>query len=188
MLEKTSLDGVIIVEPKRFQDDRGFFSETWNRQALADVGIELDFLQDNHSLSVNAGTVRGLHYQSPPHAQAKLVRVGRGSIRDVAVDARVGSPTYGDWVSVDLSAENGRQLLVPSGYLHGFVTQEPNTEVNYKCTDYYVPTPRDPFHASTCVQTLHPFPVPTLGIYPSAQSLVLLRRCLISRSLNHPDP
>jgi len=139
MLEKTSLDGVIIVEPKRFQDDRGFFSETWNRQALADVGIELDFLQDNHSLSVNAGTVRGLHYQSPPHAQAKLVRVGRGSIRDVAVDARVGSPTYGDWVSVDLSAENGRQLLVPSGYLHGFVTQEPNTEVNYKCTDYYAP-------------------------------------------------
>jgi dTDP-4-dehydrorhamnose 3,5-epimerase len=139
MIEKTSLEGVVIVEPRRFHDERGFFSETWNRQTLADMGIDLDFVQDNHSLSVKAGTVRGLHYQSPPHAQAKLVRVGQGSVLDVAVDIRIGSPTYGHWVSVELSAENGKQLLVPPGFLHGFVTQEPNTEVYYKCTDYYAP-------------------------------------------------
>lgn len=130
---------VKILLPHRFSDDRGFFSETWNHQDFtAQVG-DIVFVQDNHSLSTQTGTVRGLHFQSPPHAQDKLVRVSRGSITDVAVDIRVGSPTYGEWVGVELSAGNGKQLFVPKGFLHGFVTLEPNTEVLYKCSDYYAP-------------------------------------------------
>lgn len=102
-------------------------------------GLDFDFVQDNHSLSSTAGTVRGLHFQSPPHAQDKLVRCGRGSLFDVAVDVRKGSPTYGEWVGETLSFENGKQLLVPAGFLHGFMTLEPNSEIIYKCTDYYAP-------------------------------------------------
>ena len=138
-IDRTDLDGVVILTPRRFGDERGFFTESWNKRVLAEAGIDVDFVQDNHSLSRPAGTVRGLHYQRPPHAQAKLVRVVRGSIRDVAVDVRKGSPNYGKWVAVDLSAENGRQLLIPAGFLHGFVTLEPDTEVLYKCDDYYAP-------------------------------------------------
>lgn len=138
-IEKTSLSGVLVLTPKRFGDDRGFFSESWNRATLASHGITLDFVQDNHSLSAKVGTVRGLHFQSPPHAQAKLVRCGRGRLYDVAVDIRRGSPTYGKWVGVELSFENGRQLLIPAGFLHGFVTREPDTEIIYKCTDVYAP-------------------------------------------------
>ncbi len=138
-IEPTALDGVVILEPRRFGDARGFFSESWSRRALAEAGIELDFVQDNHSLSARAGTVRGLHYQSPPHAQAKLVRCGRGRLLDVAVDVRTGSRTFGRWVGVDLSFENGRQLLIPAGFLHGFATREDDTEIVYKCTDYYAP-------------------------------------------------
>lgn len=136
-IEKTALPGVLIVTPRRFGDARGFFCESWNRARLADHGIDLEFVQDNHSLSAQANTVRGLHFQSPPHAQDKLVRCGRGALLDVAVDIRVGSPTYGAWVGVGLSAENGRQLLVPKGFLHGFVTRQPDTEIIYKCSDYY---------------------------------------------------
>lgn len=139
MIEPTSIPDVLIVTPRRFGDDRGWFSETWNRKALAAAGIDRDFVQDNHSLSRPAGTVRGLHFQRPPHAQGKLVRCARGSILDVAVDIRRGSPTYGTWVGVELSAENGRQLWIPEGFLHGFVTREADTEVLYKCTDYYAP-------------------------------------------------
>jgi len=138
-VEKTALAGVLILTPQRFGDARGFFSESWNKAQLADHGIDLDFVQDNHSLSGAINTVRGLHYQSPPHAQDKLVRCGRGCLFDVAVDARVGSPTYGAWIGVELSAQNGRQLLVPKGCLHGFATRAPDTEIIYKCTDYYTP-------------------------------------------------
>lgn len=138
-IERTELPGVVVIEPRRFADDRGFFSETWSRRALAHHGIEADFVQDNHSVSHRAGTVRGLHFQSPPHAQAKLVRCGRGRLFDVAVDIRRGSPAYGRWTGVELSAENGLQLFIPAGFLHGFVTREPDTEIVYKCSDYYAP-------------------------------------------------
>jgi dTDP-4-dehydrorhamnose 3,5-epimerase len=130
-IAKTSLAGLLILSPARFGDARGYFSESWNRRLLADMGIDVDFVQDNHSLSSLAGTVRGLHFQSPPHAQIKLVRCGRGRLFDVAVDIRVGSPTYGRWTGVELSAENGKQLLVPAGFLHGFVTREADTEIVY---------------------------------------------------------
>lgn len=106
---------------------------------LADYGININFVQDNQSLSSAVGTIRGLHYQSPPHAQDKLVRCGRGALFDVAVDIRKGSPTYMKWVGVELSAENGKQLLIPKGFLHGFVTLKPDTEILYKCSDYYAP-------------------------------------------------
>ncbi len=138
-IEQTSLPGVVILTPARFGDARGFFSESWSRKRLADAGIDIDFVQDNHSVSAKAGTVRGLHFQSPPHAQAKLVRCGRGVLFDVAVDIRRGSPTYGQWVGVELSAENGRQLLIPAGFLHGFATRTDDTEIVYKCSDYYAP-------------------------------------------------
>ena len=136
-IEDTPLAGVKILTPKRFGDDRGFFSESWNRRLLAEHGIALDFVQDNHSLSHAVDTVRGLHFQAPPHAQDKLVRCGRGALLDVAVDIRRGSPSFGQWFGIELSAENGRQLLVPKGFLHGFATRAPDTEIVYKCTDYY---------------------------------------------------
>ncbi|MFN3661821.1 dTDP-4-dehydrorhamnose 3,5-epimerase [Yoonia sp.] len=138
-IEHTSLLGLLILTPRRFGDHRGFFSESWNRQRMMEAGIDIDFVQDNHSVSQQAGTLRGLHFQTPPHAQAKLVRCGRGALYDVAVDIRHGSPTYGQWAGVDLSFENGRQLLIPAGFLHGFVTREPDTEIVYKCSDYYAP-------------------------------------------------
>mgnify|MGYP002777052609 CR=1 FL=1 len=138
-IEKTDLPGVVILTPRRFGDARGWFAETWNAEAMRKAGLDLAFVQDNHSLSARAGTVRGLHYQRPPHAQAKLVRCTRGAILDVAVDARRGSPTRGRWVGVELTPGNGRQLLVPAGFLHGFVTRADDTEVQYKCTDVYAP-------------------------------------------------
>ena len=139
MIKPTDLSGIFIITPHRFGDDRGFFCETWNADVLAEHGINTTFVQDNQSLSSTVGTIRGLHYQSPPHAQDKLVRCGRGALLDVAVDVRSGSPTYGEWIGVELSAYNGRQLLVPKGFLHGFVTLEPDTEILYKCSDYYAP-------------------------------------------------
>jgi dTDP-4-dehydrorhamnose 3,5-epimerase len=128
-----------LITPKKFSDDRGFFSEVHNRRALAQAGIELDFVQDNHLLSTDRGTVRGLHFQSPPHEGAKLVRVLRGAIIDVAVDLRHGSPTFGKHVSVALNDEDWTQLLIPAGFAHGLCTTEPNTEVFYKTTSYYAP-------------------------------------------------
>lgn len=133
----TRLPDVKMLSPLRFGDGRGYFCETWNSQKLAETGIEIDFLQDNESVSRYAGTVRGLHYQAPPFAQAKLVRVVVGAILDVAVDVRVGSPDYGKWISVELSACNGSQLLVPRGFLHGFVTLVPDTHVIYKVDNFY---------------------------------------------------
>lgn len=139
-VEYTPLPGVLVLTPRRFEDERGFFSECWNRKTLLAAGVELpEFVQDNHSLSREVGTLRGLHYQSPPHAQGKLVRCGRGALRDVAVDVRRGSPTYGQWLTLDLSYQNGKQLWIPAGFLHGFVTLEPDTEIIYKCTDHYSP-------------------------------------------------
>lgn len=130
---------VRLLTPRRFGDARGWFSETWNKRSLAEAGIDVEFVQDNHSMSATIGTLRGLHYQAPPDAQDKLVRCTQGVIFDVAVDARAGSPTYGQWVGYELSAENGAQLYVPKGFLHGFVTRSENAEVQYKCTDYYAP-------------------------------------------------
>jgi len=138
-IDETGIPGLLVLTPARFGDARGFFSETWNRERLAENGIDIDFVQDNHSLSAAVGTVRGLHFQAPPHAQAKLVRCGRGVLFDVAVDIRKGSPTYGRWFGVELSFENGRQLLIPAGFAHGFATRAPDTEIIYKCSDYYAP-------------------------------------------------
>ncbi|HRO14737.1 MAG TPA: dTDP-4-dehydrorhamnose 3,5-epimerase [Paracoccus sp. (in: a-proteobacteria)] len=137
-IKETALPGVLILAPARFGDARGFFSESWSRRTLEEAGVHLpDFVQDNHSLSTRAGTLRGLHYQAPPHAQGKLVRCGRGRLYDVAVDGRRGSATRGRWVGVELSFENGRQLWIPPGFLHGFVTREDDTEIVYKCTDFH---------------------------------------------------
>ena len=149
-IETTRLPGVLILTPARHGDARGFFSETWNRQLLAGAGIDLDFVQDNQSLSGAANTLRGLHFQAPPAAQDKLVRCGRGALFDVAVDIRKGSPSYGAWVGAELSAENGRQMLVPKGFLHGFVTRQPDTEILYKCTDYYAPDCDGAVHWGSC--------------------------------------
>jgi len=138
-IRETALPDVVCFTPRRFGDQRGFFSETWNSARMAEAGYDIAFVQDNHSFSAEPGTVRGLHYQSPPMAQAKLVRVARGAILDVAVDVRRGSPTYGQWVGEELSAENGRQLLVPRGFLHGFVTLTPDVDVLYKVDSLYAP-------------------------------------------------
>ncbi len=133
----TSLPDVKVLTPRRFGDQRGYFSETWSRERMAAAGLDFDFVQDNESLSAQAGTLRGLHYQAPPFAQAKLVRVARGAIRDVAVDARRGSPTYGRWVTEDITAENGLQIVIPHGFLHGFVTLSADTLVLYKVDNRY---------------------------------------------------
>ena len=139
MIEETALPDVKVITPRWFGDDRGAFCETYNGATLKKHGIDDVFQQDNHSISAAVGTVRGLHFQSQPHGQAKLVRVVVGAIYDVAVDIRAGSPAYGRWVGELLSAENGKQLYVPEGFAHGFVTQAPNTEVLYKCTGLYAP-------------------------------------------------
>ena len=136
-VEALEIPDVKLVTPSRFGDQRGYFSETYNAQRFVAAGIDAVFVQDNHSYSALAGTVRGLHYQAPPFAQAKLVRVLRGAILDVAVDVRSGSPTYGKWVKAELTAENGVQIFVPRGFLHGFITRAPDTEIAYKVDSYY---------------------------------------------------
>ncbi len=133
----TALPEVKVIVPRRFGDPRGFFSETWNRKTFAALGLDLDFVQDNHSANADVGTIRGLHFQIHPFAQAKLVRVTRGAIVDVAVDVRRGSPTYGQWIAEELSAANWRQILVPVGFAHAYCTLEPDTEVVYKVDNYY---------------------------------------------------
>ncbi len=138
-IEDTPLPGLKVLTPARFGDARGFFSESWNRQRMTEAGLMYDFVQDNHSLSARKGTLRGLHFQAPPHAQAKLVRCGRGRLWDVAVDIRKGAATYGQWFGTELSFDNGRQMLIPAGFLHGFVTLTDDVEVVYKCTDIYAP-------------------------------------------------
>ena len=134
---RLEIPDVVLFEPVRFGDERGFFSETYNGKTMADAGFALDIVQDNFSLSRPKGTVRGLHFQSPPFAQDKLVRVSRGAIFDVAVDIRHGSPTFGQWVGAEISADNWLQILVPVGFAHGFCTLVEDTEVQYKVTSYY---------------------------------------------------
>ena len=131
---------VKLIRPRRFGDDRGWFVETYNAERYATLGIGIAFVQDNHSMSRDPGVLRGLHWQAPPHAQDKLVRCVRGRIWDVAVDVRRGSPTFGRWVAAELSADNGHQLFVPVGFAHGFVTLEPDTEVEYKVSALYTPS------------------------------------------------
>lgn len=128
-----------LVIPARYGDARGWFTESYNRQRLAGLGLEVEFVQDNHSFSAARGTLRGVHFQAPPHAQAKLVRCLAGAIWDVAVDLRVGSPTFGRWVAAELTAAVGEQLYIPAGFGHGFVTLTDNTEVAYKASGYYAP-------------------------------------------------
>lgn len=139
-VETFSISGPVLLTPRRFEDARGWFMESYKADALNDaLGHTVTFVQDNQSLSRQAGTVRGLHYQAPPRAQGKLVRVVSGTVLDVAVDVRRGSPTFGQHVRAELSAENGQQLWVPPGFLHGFATQAPDTVVLYKVTDVYAP-------------------------------------------------
>ena len=136
-IRPTALSEVRILTPRRFGDGRGYFSETWSAPRMKEAGLDFAFCQDNESLSAQKGTLRGLHYQAPPFAQTKLVRVGSGAILDVAVDARRGSPNYGQWVAEEISAENGAQILVPRGFLHGFVTLTADTLVIYKVDSVY---------------------------------------------------
>jgi dTDP-4-dehydrorhamnose 3,5-epimerase len=136
-IERTDIEGVLLVEPMRIDDVRGFFSESYNRAAFHEIGIRNEFVQDNHSLSRASGTIRGFHFQIAPFAQAKLVRVLRGAVCDVAVDLRRSSPTYGRSVTATLSSENGVQLFIPAGFGHAFCTLEPDTEVFYKIDAHY---------------------------------------------------
>ena len=138
-VRELALAGVYEITPKKFGDHRGFLSETYRAPSLAAQGINLVFVQDNHSLSRSAGVLRGLHYQLPPFAQDKLVRVIRGAILDVAVDIRKSSPTFGSWLALEVSAEKWNQILVPKGFAHGFLTLVPDTEVIYKVTERYAP-------------------------------------------------
>jgi dTDP-4-dehydrorhamnose 3,5-epimerase len=138
-IEATSIAGVLIVRPKKFGDERGFFSEVFKQEALDQAGVKISWIQDNHAFSSTRGVVRGLHFQSAPYAQAKLVRVVRGAIYDVAVDIRAGSPTYGAYVGIELSAANWTQLLVPEGMAHGYCTLSDECEVLYKVSAPYAP-------------------------------------------------
>jgi dTDP-4-dehydrorhamnose 3,5-epimerase len=138
-IHRLALPDVLLIAPKRHGDERGFFSETYSHKVLASHGFDKTFVQDNHSMSQKRGVLRGLHFQRAPYAQDKLVRVARGAVFDVVVDIRKGSATFGQWAGAELSDENWRQILVPAGFAHGFVTLTPHAEVLYKVTDYYAP-------------------------------------------------
>jgi len=139
MITPMALAEVLLITPKRHGDARGWFAETWSRAALAEAGVVADFVQDNQAYNAKAGTLRGLHFQQAPHPQAKLVRVLKGAIYDVAVDVRTGSPTYGRWVGAELTAERGDQLFVPRGFAHGYVTLTDDCELFYKVDGLYAP-------------------------------------------------
>lgn len=137
LVNPLGLEGVFEIVPQRIEDERGFFCETYNRKSLRNTGIDIEFVQDNQSLSFEIGTLRGLHFQVSPKAQDKLIRVLQGRIYDVAVDIRRASPTFGRWIGLEISAEKWNQMFVPKGFAHGFVTLEPNTSVSYKVSEYY---------------------------------------------------
>lgn len=139
IIDPLPLAGAFEIRPTQHGDDRGFFSEVYNKNLFADAGIDMNFVQDNHSLSTAKGVLRGLHYQKPPFAQDKLVRVARGSVYDVIVDVRHGSPTYKQWFGIEISSKKWNQLFVPKGFLHAFLTLDDNTEFLYKVTDFYSP-------------------------------------------------
>lgn len=136
---KTDIEDVVIIEPKVFGDQRGWFTETYSKEKFEELGIYIDFIQDNHSFSEQKGTLRGLHFQLNPKAQTKLVRCTKGKILDVAVDLREGAPTYKKWIAVELTEENKKQLLIPKGFAHGFLTLTDDVEVQYKVDEYYSP-------------------------------------------------
>lgn len=138
-VQKTILDGVYIIEPKSFGDNRGWFMESYSKRDMEAAGINIDFVQDNRSYSAKKGIIRGLHFQRNPMAQAKLITCIRGEILDVAVDLRKASPTYKQWISVELTAENRKELLIPKGFAHGFVTLSDGVEIMYKCDEFYSP-------------------------------------------------
>ena len=138
-ITKTKLEGVVIIEPDVFGDNRGFFMESWNKKKMEEAGLFYDFVQDNHSKSTAKGTLRGIHFQKGDKAQAKLVRCVKGAVLDVAVDLRPDSPTFKQWVGLELSAENKKQLLIPRGFGHGFVTLTDDVEFLYKADNYYAP-------------------------------------------------
>jgi dTDP-4-dehydrorhamnose 3,5-epimerase len=138
-IERLEIPDLLLVTPRKHSDQRGFFSETFRADVFAGSGAEASFVQDNHVLSMQKGVLRGLHFQTPPHAQGKLIRCARGAILDVAVDIRAGSPTYGRHVALELSSGNWRQLWIPCGFAHGYLTLEDDCEVIYKVTDYYAP-------------------------------------------------
>jgi dTDP-4-dehydrorhamnose 3,5-epimerase len=137
-ITKTPIPGLILIEPRIFGDHRGYFMESFSKEKFRSLGIDADFVQDNESMS-GKGVLRGLHFQRPPHAQGKLVRVITGGVWDVAVDLRKNSPTYGKWFGTELTADNKRMMFIPPGFGHGFLTLEDNTVFQYKCTDYYAP-------------------------------------------------
>lgn len=138
-ITKTKLDGVVVIEPDVFGDNRGFFMESWNKKKMEEAGLFYDFVQDNHSKSTVKGTLRGIHFQKGDKAQAKLVRCVKGAVLDIAVDLRKNSPTFKQWVGLELSAENKKQLLIPRGFGHGFVTLTDDVEFLYKADNYYAP-------------------------------------------------
>ena len=157
----------ILIKPIRHKDERGFFSEIYSRRRYREFGIDVEFVQDNHSFSWEPGTIRGLHFQAPPNAQGKLVRCGKGAIFDVAVDIRKGSPTFGHWDGYELTEENGHQLYVPVGFAHGFLTLKPESEIVYKCTDYYAPQAEGSIRWDD----------PSIGIeWPLSENIILNKR------------
>jgi len=162
---------LILIKPTRHKDERGFFSETYSKRRYKELGIDVEFLQDNHSFSWESGTLRGLHFQAPPNAQGKLVRCGKGAIFDVAVDIRKGSPTFGHWEGYELTEANGHQLYVPVGFAHGFVTLNPGSELVYKCTEYYAPQAEGSIRWDD----------PNIGIeWPFAEKIILNERDAIA--------
>lgn len=174
---KTKLDGVLVVEPKVFGDNRGWFMETYSEEKLSPLGITVDFVQDNHSFSAQKGTLRGLHFQMHPKAQSKLLRCTHGVILDVAVDIRKGSPNYTKWVAVELSAENKKQLFIPAGFAHGFVTLTDDVEVQYKVDQYYAPD---------CDRSIR-FDDPAIGVEWGVKDPVLSQKDLSAPLLKDSD-